>query len=190
MQENFSFKGKLPAYDEIYEFIKFYTPDSIIDYGCSHGNLIKKIKEDFPDILIDGFDPGVPEYEKFPTRKYDVLISCDVLEHIEPEFLSLTLQKIENLYTKKCKLIIACYPAKKTLPDGRNAHLIVESENWWLEKIQKSMHHSKIINRVTKILNPDKNKTKKDRWGREKIIIKKGEQIELHIDLEKINGNT
>jgi hypothetical protein len=34
---------------------------------------------------------------------------------------------------------IACYPAKKHLPDGRNAHLIVESPAWWREQLLANM---------------------------------------------------
>jgi len=34
---------------------------------------------------------------------------------------------------------------KKKLDDGRNAHLIIESPNWWINKIKSTMVHSKII---------------------------------------------
>jgi hypothetical protein len=34
---------------------------------------------------------------------------------------------------------IACYPAKKHLPDGCNAHLIVESPAWWREQLLANM---------------------------------------------------
>jgi hypothetical protein len=37
---------------------------------------------------------------------------------------------------------IACYPAKKHLPDGRNAHLIIESPDWWRTKILSNMQVS------------------------------------------------
>ena len=35
---------------------------------------------------------------------------------------------------------IACYPAKKQLPDGRNAHLIVEKPEWWREQLLANMN--------------------------------------------------
>lgn len=31
--------------------------------------------------------------------------------------------------------LIACHPAKKTLSDGRNAHLIIENPDWWKVKM-------------------------------------------------------
>ena len=30
--------------------------------------------------------------------------------------------------------LIACSPAKLILPDGRNAHLIVEDDRWWRQR--------------------------------------------------------
>jgi hypothetical protein len=34
---------------------------------------------------------------------------------------------------------IACYLAKKSLPDGRNCHLIVKEPVWWREQILQHM---------------------------------------------------
>jgi hypothetical protein len=33
---------------------------------------------------------------------------------------------------------VSCRPANAVLPDGQNAHLIIESPDWWLERILKS----------------------------------------------------
>lgn len=191
MQAKNAFKGKIPAYEEIYNFVSNVTPHSILDYGCAHGTLINKLKEDFPEILVvDGYDPGVKEYENFPNRKYEVLISNDVLEHVEPEFLDMTLKRIEKLFTKNARLIIACYPAKKILPDGRNAHLIVESTDWWLDKIRATMLDSTVLESKVKVLNPDSDKYRKSKTGVKELMVKKGEQIELHVILGKTNGTT
>jgi hypothetical protein len=32
--------------------------------------------------------------------------------------------------------LIACYPSKKFLPDGRNAHLIIEKPEYWRNKFK------------------------------------------------------
>lgn len=146
LQNNNSFKNILVKYDPIKNFVSTEMPESILDYGCAKGNLIKQLKIDFPTIrLIDGYDPGVEEFEIYPQNAYDCLISNDVLEHIEPMFLNETLSKIEELFTKSAWFIIACYPAKKILPDGRNAHLIQESPDWWKNKINTSFKKSKIV---------------------------------------------
>ena len=146
LQNNNRFKGSLVKYDPVKEFIDKYKPQSIIDYGCARGNLVNQLKKDFSNIpIIEGFDPGVPEFNTIKQHSYECLISNDVIEHFEPEFLDSTLQKMETLYTKSAWLIIACYPAKKRLPDGRNAHLIIESPKWWIEKIKNTFTTSKIV---------------------------------------------
>jgi len=122
---------------KVENFINKYTPSSLIDFGCGKGNLIKGIAEIYPNITVKGYDPGVPEFEELPSDTFDVLISTDALEHVEPEMLDQTLQIINKLFSKSAYLVIASYPAKKTLPDGRNAHLIIESLEWWEDKIKK-----------------------------------------------------
>lgn len=146
LQSSNSFKGLLVKYDPVKEFVSTYQPQSIIDYGCARGNLVVQLKKDFPHIsIIEGFDPGVPEFSTIKQESYDCLISNDVIEHFEPEFLDSTLMKMETLFTKSAWLIIACYPAKKKLPDGRNAHLVIESPLWWENKIKNIFTSSKIV---------------------------------------------
>ena len=168
-------------YNDIKKFIEKEQPSNIIDFGCSHGGLISKLKTDFPNIsVIDGYDPGVPEFEKLPERNYETLISTDVIEHIEPETLDSTLNYIESLFTKSAWIIIACYPAKKYLPDGRNAHLTIEPPEWWLSKLAQTMPNSKIVWSEVIVKNPDKPMKNK------KIFVDKGKQIEIRIELKKI----
>lgn len=172
-------------YDDIRSYINQSTnrPASILDFGCAHGGLIQKLKNDFPDVTcIDGYDPGVKQYENKPTKYYDLLISTDVIEHIEPQYLDQTLAYIDSLFAKDAWIIIACYPAKKFLPDGRNAHLIIENPDWWIAKIRDVMILSKIESWEIKILNPDKpirNKKTKE------ILVPIGKQIELRLVLKK-----
>jgi cyclopropane fatty-acyl-phospholipid synthase-like methyltransferase len=145
MAARHQFKEKLPKYHLVQDFLKDESPKSLIDFGCAHGAMINRIKNDFPDILIvDGYDPGVIEYEKFPQQQYDCLVSNDVIEHIEPKYLDSTLIAMNTLFTKSAWLIIACYPAKKILPDGRNAHISLHTPNWWVEKIKETFTASTI----------------------------------------------
>ena len=55
------------------------------------------------------------------------------------------LKDIHETFQKNAFLIIATSPAKKFLPDGRNAHLIVETPGWWKDKIEKNMPGVKIV---------------------------------------------
>lgn len=119
------------------KFLTQYTPTSLIDFGCGKGNLIKAIAENYPGISVTGYDPGVEEFENLPDGTFDLLISTDALEHVEPEMIDETLKVINRLFSKAAYLVIASYRAKKTLPDGRNAHLIIESFDWWEQKIKQ-----------------------------------------------------
>jgi len=47
-------------------------------------------------------------------------------------------------------LRIDTLPARKTLPDGRNAHLIQESQDWWLSKIKNNITGIVVYNNLDK----------------------------------------
>lgn len=112
---------------------------SVLDYGSGPGNLVKAIRHSFPD--IDGvsyveYDPGMEGKDAEPSPA--TLVFCgDVMEHIEPECVDAVLQHISDLAIKMAIFVISLHPAKKTLPDGRNAHISLQKENWWLSKLRR-----------------------------------------------------
>lgn len=101
----------------------------IIDYGCGKCRLQRGLP--FP---IQNYDPALPEFSRHPDPA-DFVVCTDVLEHIEPECLEEVLDDLAAL-TKKLLLVeVACRPAMKWLADGRNAHLIQQTPNWWLKHL-------------------------------------------------------
>jgi hypothetical protein len=123
---------------KLIETIKSYPITTVLDFGCGQGKMIIRLMEIFPNLKIQGYDPGVERYAVFPTTPVDLIHSADVLEHIEPDYLVDVLTKLWNLGQYQYHNI-ACHPAKKTLPDGRNCHLIIEEPEWWLEKIKSTL---------------------------------------------------
>lgn len=121
--------GKFPDY------MKKWQPKSLIDYGCGKGMILKYLTDTYKDCKCIGYDPGVEAYKKIPKDAVDCVFSNDVLEHIEPNYLEQVLAHIDQLSTKYIWLRIDSNPARKFLPDGRNAHLIQEKEPWWRDKI-------------------------------------------------------
>jgi len=101
----------------------------ILDYGCGKGTL-----NDCMNIDIKEYDPCV-EGKDTPPDPAEIVVCTDVLEHIEPDYLEDVLDDLQRLATRHVLLVIATVPAGKTLPDGRNAHLIVEPAEFWLPKL-------------------------------------------------------
>ena len=133
IRESFGDSG---SYKHIDEWLANNKCHSLLDYGCGKGNVFKNIQKKFPLIDCRGYDPGVPEYAVMPEIPAELVICTDVLEHIEPELIDNVLKHIESVTLKTAYLIIDTLPAQKNLPDGRNAHLIIENQDWWTNKIQ------------------------------------------------------
>lgn len=154
------YKELLPKYNLVHDFVSKYRPWSLVDWGCANGNLLNRVEQDFPSIQeLGGYDPGNPDYMVVPAGTYDCLVSCDVIEHFEPELLDESLKLMQSKFQRAAFLIIACYPAKKRLPDGRNAHLIVENADWWIERVKQQFDQCNVTwsESVNFTANPVKN---------------------------------
>ena len=103
---------------------------TILDYGAGKQSLAKAMK----DRTVFSYDPAIPEIADEPDPA-DLVVCTDVLEHIEPDFLDDVLEDIRRCSLKAALMTVCTVPAAKHLPDGRNAHLIVESPKWWLRKL-------------------------------------------------------
>ena len=131
----------------IKQVLDFTKSDSIIDFGCG------KAKYYFEEININNnsysnianfwniddiylYDPGVKNFSKYPTKKADGVICTDVVEHIPESDAKSFIEELFKLANKFVFIVIACYPAKKTLPDGRNVHLCIKSANEWKKIIK------------------------------------------------------
>lgn len=142
--------GTKSRYKGIDEWIVKHDPSSIIDYGCGKGMLLETLVKTY-NLKGTGYDPGVKEFMNLPTDPADVLVSTDVLEHIEPHFIDDVLKQIDRLFTKGAWLLIDTAPAIKFLADGRNAHLLIKDQQWWTDKVLETMPNSKIVsNRLKK----------------------------------------
>jgi hypothetical protein len=113
---------------------------SLLDYGCGQGTFWIEFEKKYPNISQGirywEYDPCYPGKTDFPKgRLFDLVVCTDVLEHVEPEFLDNVIITIFKLARRCLFFNIAMLPANKKLPDGRNAHLIVEGKDWWIKKI-------------------------------------------------------
>lgn len=105
---------------------------TLLDYGCGSMRNLAKVLD--CDVLYQGYDPAVPEFSADPDAA-ELLVSIDVLEHIEPECLESVLEHMRAKAKRLLFLTVHTGPAVKVLSDGRNAHLIQKPASWWLPQL-------------------------------------------------------
>jgi len=143
------FGGKIKDLGKFYTFLDKWQPRNLLDYGCGKGIILSHINEKYPDIRCYGYDPAIQMFSNLPASPVECIFSNDVLEHIEPEYLTDVLQNINFYSLKYIWLRIDTLPARKKLPDGRNAHLIQEQPSWWIEQIQKHIAGRMVYTQLT-----------------------------------------
>jgi len=116
--------------------IKQFLPEegTVLDYGAGAGGF-KKALGPTPLQIVE-YEPGREELAN-NNIPCDFVVCIDVLEHIEPELIDEVLDDLQRCVLVGGYFMISCKLAKKLLPDGRNAHLIVESPDWWQEQLSK-----------------------------------------------------
>ena len=114
-------------FQPIKQVIDLTKSNSIIDFGCG------KAKYYFEEVKINNklysnisnywnikdvylYDPGVKNFSAYPSRKADGIICIDVVEHIPESDAISFIMELFKLANKFIFIVIACYPAKKTLP--------------------------------------------------------------------------
>lgn len=113
----------------VLELAKAGGTEDVLDYGCGKSTLAANLPFD-----IKQYDPAIPKYSARPEPA-DLVVCGDVLEHIEPECLNDVLDDLHRVTKGLCFMVIHSGKAQKTLADGRNAHLIIEDEIFWLGQI-------------------------------------------------------
>jgi 2-polyprenyl-3-methyl-5-hydroxy-6-metoxy-1,4-benzoquinol methylase len=127
---SFGASGILRA-DAVGDLLRRIGGGTVLDYGCGKGSLGRAL-----GVPIAEYDPAVPEHSAKPVAA-DLVVCSDVLEHIEPDCLDEVLDDLQRLTLKLGYFVISTRLAKKHLPDGRNAHLIVQSGDWWMHKLEQ-----------------------------------------------------
>lgn len=139
-----------PQAPRIKRLIEATGTQTILDYGSGKGK-----QYDTSPILIEGqewenivdywdiagvtcYDPCYLPYSALPEGKFDGVISTDVLEHCPADDLPWILDEIFGYARLLVFANVACYPAKKRLPNGENAHCTIQPVEWWRQKIAQA----------------------------------------------------
>ncbi len=117
--------------------IKQFQVTELLDYGAGKGRLKEGLELAPGHVLtVDHYDPAIPAWSEAPSP-CEMVACIDVLEHIEPDCLDAVLDHLKELTLRVGFFSVHTEAAVKTLPDGRNAHLIQEGPEWWLPKLME-----------------------------------------------------
>jgi len=117
---------------------------SLLDYGSGKARQYVSVPvrlpdgKEFPDIRsywgvvqLTCYDPAYEPLSRLPQGVFDGVICTDVLEHCPEEDIDWIIAEIFSFAREFVYLNVACYPAKKTLPNGENAHCTIKPPEWW-----------------------------------------------------------
>lgn len=121
---------------------------SILDYGSGKASLYHdhpdkapgsryKVRPEWPGVMVTCYDPGYEPFAEPYGDHYDGVITTDVLEHIPEEDIAWVLDELFARAGLFVYAVAACYPAKKLLPDGTNAHCTLQPPDWWVGQMSQ-----------------------------------------------------
>lgn len=136
------------------EIVSLTNARTLLDYGAGKGlgwsqPVSTQDGQTYPELLSflglaskHCYDPCYEPFAQLPTgERFDGVVAMDVLEHCPEEDMQWILDEIFSFANKFVFASIACYPARKTLIDGRNAHATVRPAEWWEELIDNVASH-------------------------------------------------
>lgn len=137
-----------PHMDDVRRLAAATNARTILDFGSGKGlqyeaerielgdgRTIGRVADYWNVDEIACYDPGVARFASYPERTFDGLVSTDVLEHVPADDIVWTLREFFRLADRFVFANIAGYPARKTLPNGWNAHVTVMPVRWWREQV-------------------------------------------------------
>lgn len=130
--------------------VEFHKPLSLLDYGSGKGRQYLEFQQHhaWGGILPVCYDPAYEPFAHRPTYCYDGVICTDVAEHVPEDEVDGFLKDVVGFAIQFVVFDICTRPARKTLPDGRNAHLTVRPADWWLDRIGRARVHNMLDVRV------------------------------------------
>jgi hypothetical protein len=135
----------------IKRLIRLTGARTILDYGAGKGQqylplriVDEEERTEYPDIRsfwgvddIRCYDPGYQPFKELPAGKFDGVVCTDVLEHCPEQDIPWILDELFAFATRFVFANVACFPARKRLPSGGNAHCTIKPVGWWEEQLAR-----------------------------------------------------
>lgn len=141
-------------------YIQDFRYRSVLDYGCGKASFWKQDSRVWramfccvpgEDFKLTLYDPGIEGQDTLPTSRHDLVICCDVMEHVLEQDVPDTLDTIFSLTRKTAFLNISTVPASKKFPNGTNLHVTIKSRSWWMDQIRQS--EKRILSKTGQYIN-------------------------------------
>lgn len=143
--------------------VENYSFSTILEVGCSQGMAVKSFIEKGKYCKgIDVSSVAIKESEKttegnciwgsvlnipFKDKSFNAVFSSDVLEHLEPNDVPISIKEIKRVSTQYLFLKIAfgkeintqwadLLQKTKGYANVKNLHLTVKNKNWWIDEIE------------------------------------------------------
>lgn len=137
--------ASLPAQaPRIKRLVELTGARTLLDYGSGKGKQYepRPIHDaqgvEWPGIIdywdideIVCYDPCYAPFSALPQGCFDGVISTDVLEHCPEQDVPWIVSEMFGYATRFVFTNVACYPARKRLPTGENAHCTIKPLAWW-----------------------------------------------------------
>jgi tetratricopeptide (TPR) repeat protein len=117
---------------------------TILDYGSGKGSQYEWRDFELPGVgriasmqsylgvdAIHCYDPCFPPHSVLPQGRFDGVVASDVLEHYPEEDLEWIIAELFSYANRFVFANVANYPARKTLPNGENAHVTQRAPKFW-----------------------------------------------------------
>lgn len=146
-EETFDGKSLSRHIPPIASLIRETGAKTLLDYGSGKAKFYQPYPGDVPEsrfkslkewgeVKVTCYDPGHAPFAGPIEPAYDGVICTDVLEHITEEDIPWVLDKLFRHARHFVYAVAACYPARKQLPDGQNAHCTLQEPVWWREQME------------------------------------------------------
>jgi len=155
-----TFPGKSlpPQAGRVRRLIDLTGAKTVLDYGSGKGQQYMPMPftdesgATYADIAswwgvnVTCYDPAYAPYSKLPEGQFDGVVCTDVLEHCPEEDMEWILGEIFGYARMFVFANVACFPARKRLPSGQNAHCTVRPAKWWRALVEKvARRHPQVL---------------------------------------------
>jgi len=127
--------------------VRAINPRSILDYGCGRSDLAAHFWRD-GERTIARYDPAIPPIRRMPQGAFDLVLVCDVMEHIPMAGVDRVLEEIKGK-SEAAFFTISTKLARAKLPDGRNSHVTLLRHSEWTRWVKEYFQKVEVLPATT-----------------------------------------